>query len=169
MTKTHDLVSPVARLTVFVTDMDRSLEFYRDTLGFTQVDDKTVSGPMVGGLVGLESCTMRIVYLQSEGNDFGMVGLFEISDPPLPDGPKPPPHFYRGQAAAAFCTEDAELLQKRLDEFGVNYLLQPTAYSNPELGAFVELIVQDPDGIPVSFVQFTPLRPTQSRTWYRDI
>ena len=163
------LVSPVARLTIFVTDMERSLEFYRDVLGLDVVDDKTVSGPGVGALLGLETCTMRVVYLQSEGNDFGMVGLFEVSDPPLPEGPAVPDRFYRGQPAAAFCTEDAAALQERLDAYGVHYLLSPTAYSNPELGDFVETIVQDPDKVALSFVQFTPLRSTQSRTWYKDV
>ena len=167
MSKEH-LVSPVARLTIFVADMERSITFYRDVLGFELVDDKTVSGPGVGALLGLPSCTMRVVYLQSEGNDFGMVGLFHVTDPPLPNGPELPTGFFQGRPAAAFCTENAEELQKRLEDYGVEYLLRPTAYSNPELGDFVETIIEDPDRVALSFVEFNPLRETQSRTWYKD-
>jgi len=162
----HQLVSPVTRVSLFPRDFERSFSFYRDAIGFTVVQDKSLAGPAVGRLVGLADCTLRVVYLQSEGNDYGMLGLFGVSDPELPEAPKPSAALARGQAVITFGTRDAAALLDRLAAAGAVVLLGPTRYTNPSTGHFVELLVADPDGHLLSFVEFTPERAGLSPTWY---
>jgi catechol 2,3-dioxygenase-like lactoylglutathione lyase family enzyme len=163
------LVSPITRVSLFVRDLDASLAFYRDLLGFQLVADKEVAGPGVGKLMQLDDCDMRVVYLQSEANDFGMVGLFEVRQPELPEVPELTQPAMQGRAVVGFATSDAQALAQRLRAAGCRFLVEPTDYRNPALGDFVEMLVADPDGVALSFVEFKPARPGLSRSWYGEI
>lgn len=162
------LVSPITRVSLFVRDLDASLAFYRDLLGFQVVADKEVAGPGVGKLMQLDDCDMRVVYLQSEGNDYGMVGLFEVRQPALPEAPRLEKPAMRGRAVVGFATSDAQKLARRLRAAGCQFLVEPTEYRNPAVGDFVEMLVTDPDGVALSFVEFKAARPGLSRSWYGE-
>lgn len=166
---TDDLVSPVARVSFFPRDFARSLAFWRDAVGLALVDEKRLEGPAAGRLVGLESCRLHIAYLQSEHNEFGMVGLFGVDAPPLPPLAPPAPVIAAGQAVVTFATRDAEALRARLAAHGAHPVLGPTRYGAPGLGDFVEFLVTDPDGHLLSFVEFRPARPGLSRSWYGPV
>ena len=166
MTDAEFPVSPVERVSIFVRELARSLHFYRELLGFELVADKMLTGARVAELVGLEDCTVRVVYLRSERNDFGMIGLFEVRDPPLPEATPPPPTLARGVCVTTFAVSNADELLERLRRADVPVVRGPVRYANPALGAFVEFLALDPDGLPLGFVEFRPARPGLSRTWY---
>jgi catechol 2,3-dioxygenase-like lactoylglutathione lyase family enzyme len=163
------LVSPITRISLFVRDLEASLAFYRDLLELKVVADKQVAGPGAARLMGLDDCSLRVVYLQSEGNEFGMVGLFEVQEPPLPTAPVPSQPAMLGRAVVGFATTDAGGLAGRLRAANAEFLVDPVDYANPALGEFVEMLVADPDGVALSFVEFRPARPGLSRSWYGDI
>ena len=165
---TTELVSPITRISLFVRDLDASLAFYSDLLGLVVVDDKQVGGPGAARLMGLDDCRMRVIYLQAEGHEFGMVGLFEVQEPELPAAPTMSQPAMLGRAVVGFATSDAAQLAHRLRAAGVEFLVEPVDYSNPALGDFVEMLVADPDGVALSFVEFRPARPGLSRSWYGD-
>ena len=161
-------ISPITRISLFVRDLEASLAFYRDLLGLAVVDDKQVGGPGAARLMGLDDCRLRVIYLQAEGHEFGMVGLFEVQEPALPSAPAMPQPAMLGRAVVGFATPDAAQLASRLRSAGVEFLVEPVDYSNPALGDFVEMLVADPDGIALSFVEFRPARPGLSRSWYGE-
>jgi len=163
------LVSPITRISLFVRDLDASLAFYRDLLEFCVVADKQVGGPGVARLMGLHDCQLRVVYLQAEDNEFGMVGLFEVQEPELPDAPAFIQPAMRGRSVVGFATSDAAELARRLRAAGVEFLVEPVDYANPSLGDFVEMLVADPDGNALSFVEFRAARPGLSRSWYGEL
>lgn len=163
------LVSPVTRISLFVRDLEASLAFYRDLLGLTLVADKQVAGPGAARLMGLDDCRLRVAYLQAERNEFGMVGLFEVQEPPLPSAPALAQPAMLGRAVVGFATADAQKLAARLRAADVEFLVEPVDYANPTLGEFVEMLVADPDGMALSFVEFRPVRPGLSRSWYGEI
>ena len=72
---------PVARITLFCRDLNRSLELYRDILGFEEVEKKTIRSKAFNELMNIddEDCFVKISYLQSEESDFGLIALFEIN------------------------------------------------------------------------------------------
>ncbi len=167
MTETA-LVSPITRISLFVRDLDASLAFYRDLLEFRVVADKQVGGPGAARLMGLDDCQLRVVYLQAEASEFGMVGLFEVQEPELPAAPTFTQLAMRGRSVVGFATSDAAALARRLRAAGVEFLVEPVDYANPAVGDFVEMQVADPDGIALSFVEFRPARPGLSRSWYGE-
>lgn len=163
------LVSPITRISLFVRDAEASLAFYRDLLDLTVVADKQVEGPGAAQLMGLDDCRLRVIYLQAESHEFGMVGLFEVQQPALPEFPRLSQPAMLGRAVISFATQDARALAQRLRTAGVQFLVEPVGYANPELGDFVEMLVADPDGMALSFVEFRPARPGLSRSWYGEI
>ena len=58
------VVSAVASVGFTVSDMDRSVAFYRDVLTFKQVSDVEVDGPEYDGLWGIFGVRARVVRLQ---------------------------------------------------------------------------------------------------------
>ena len=58
---------PVSRITLFCRDLNRSLELYRDILGFEEVENKTIRSKAFNELMNIddEDCFVKISYLQS--------------------------------------------------------------------------------------------------------
>lgn len=152
-----------SRYTIFCRDMDASLAFYRDTLGLVIVEEKTLSGPMAGGLLQLPACTMRIALLAADSDGPVIVGLFEISDTPLQQLQPPLGQPAHGQSALVLVTDRFDALHAALVQGGYRFLTPPLAYPKPSAsarspaGLYREMIVYDPDNIPVSLMQIDPL------------
>ena len=68
---------PVSRITLFCRDLNRSLELYRDILGFEEVEKKTIQSKAFNELMNIddEDCFVKISYLQSEESDFDILDL----------------------------------------------------------------------------------------------
>lgn len=161
----QSLVSAVKRVSIFCRDLDRSLAFYRDLLGMKQIEDKTVSGAAVGKLVNLPAATMRIVYLQADPRfDAGLIGLFAVLEPKLPDAPRPTQgQIHAGQMSFVFGTEHGDEIHAALVKSGATFLTPPMPYTKPKddaymkAGIYTEMIVYDPDGHMVSILAYKPL------------
>jgi catechol 2,3-dioxygenase-like lactoylglutathione lyase family enzyme len=155
-----------ARFTLFCRDLDASLGFYRDTLGLVVVEEKTLQGPMAGALLQLPACTMRICLLAASSDAPVIVGLFEISGTPMAriDAPQAAPAH--GQSALVLTTDRFDALHAALQSGGYRFLTPPLAYPKPvasersPAGLYREMIVFDPDGVPVSLLQIDPLPNT---------
>lgn len=65
-------------IAISVSDMKRSLEFYRDTLGLEVVKDTRICDESIGRVIGVPDAKCRIVHLKL-GNAF--IELFEYCQP----------------------------------------------------------------------------------------
>lgn len=152
-----------SRYTLFCRDLEASLCFYRDTLGLVIVEQKTLSGPMAGGLLQLPACTMRIALLAADHDGPVIVGLFEISDTPLQQLQPPLGQPAHGQSALVLATDNFDALHGALVQGGYRFLTSPLAYPKAQAserspaGLYREMIVYDPDNVPVSLLQIDPL------------
>jgi catechol 2,3-dioxygenase-like lactoylglutathione lyase family enzyme len=162
---TNCRVSPVKRVSIFCRDIDKSLSLYRDILGMAIIEDKKVSGPFIGKLINLPSCTMRIVFLSADPKiDAGLIGLFHVVEPTLPVA-QPPTHgqIHWGQSAFLMATDKGDELYADLVKHGYTFLTPPTPYTKPtddaymKAGIYTEMIFYDPDGLMVSLLGYTPL------------
>jgi catechol 2,3-dioxygenase-like lactoylglutathione lyase family enzyme len=157
---------PIKRVTLWVRDIDAALRVYRDALGLVVIEDKSLAGPSIARMVGLEQASLRIVHLAAPGVDHGWIGLYAISDTqpaalaalPRPDG------FPRyGQATIVLTVDDMPAIVARLrGTAGVQFVTEPTEYHKATPGdvtppgLYREVIFFDPDGIPVSLIEFVP-------------
>ena len=151
------------RFTLFCRDLDASLRFYRDTLGLVVVEEKTLEGPMAGGLLQLPACRIRIAMLAAEAEAAVIVGLFEISQTALNTLAPPLGKPAHGQAALVLSTDCFDALHCALGAAGYRFLTPPLAYpkhtasARSPAGLYREMIVYDPDHVPVSILQIEPL------------
>lgn len=151
------------RFTLFCQDLEASLRFYRDTLGLVVVEEKTLQGPMAGGLLQLPGCRIRIAMLADDSDAAIIIGLFEISQTPLNALAPPLGKPAYGQAALVLSTDRFDALHRALSAAGCRFLTPPLAYPKPTAsarspaGLYREMIVYDPDHVPVSILQIEPL------------
>lgn len=159
------VVGPLKRLTLWVRDVERSLALYRDLLGLDVVEDKVLEGPAVAALLGLESGRLRIVHLAADGATVGWIGLYALTGakPSVPSLPVPDPKgFSYGQAVAVFETRCIDSILERLGAGGYRLLGRPIDYVKQQstgptpAGRYREVVFFDPDGVPVSVIQFEP-------------
>jgi catechol 2,3-dioxygenase-like lactoylglutathione lyase family enzyme len=151
------LVTPLKRTAIIVRDLQRSLRFYRDVLGMNVwVRGKAGAAiPALYQLLGMPPCTTRWVILQSEDVDWGMVGLFELTDPP-PDDDRHvnETRANRGEACLVFHTPDVQQVHRGALRMGLPVLCVPTRLEIPQLGVVsIEMTLRDPNGVLVNFIQ----------------
>lgn len=158
-------VSPLKRMTIFCRDIEASLALYRDILGFDVAEDKVVEGEAMGGMIGYpEGVKMRIVHLQSEKSDNGLIGLYAIQDP-IPDAlPRPPTdRILWGQTALVVSADGVDDIVPKLKQGGYEFLLEPREYFKAEdsdymkAGTYTETMFFDNDGVLVSIIAYRPL------------
>jgi catechol 2,3-dioxygenase-like lactoylglutathione lyase family enzyme len=147
--------SPVMRVSLLVRDTARSLAVYRDVLGMTVIDERTFGGPEIGKALGLGDCEFRATYLTAEDSSVGVVGLMEVVRGTRPELPAPAPRIHRGQPAMVFSTNENHALFAELKKAGMSFICEPVDFTSSR-GTYIEAIFLDPDGIPVSLIQFSP-------------
>src|SRR5437867_2141421 len=80
---------PLERLThvgLCVSDLERSLRFYRDLLGFRPVKEIEVEGEPADTLLGLRDVKLRAAYLERDGVT---LELLRFARPPAPPPRRP--------------------------------------------------------------------------------
>ena len=156
-------ITSFARTTIFCREIEKSLALYRDLLGLAVVEDKTLAGPAIGRMVGLDTCRLRIVHLRAGERDTSLIGLYNVSEPALPQSQRPVVgQLHLGQTAIVLQSSDADVLAGRLADAGYSFLTQPTTYEikaggpSGVPGTITEMIFYDPDGVLISIMGFQP-------------
>ena len=151
------LVTPLKRTAIMVRDMQRSLEFYRGVLGMNVwLEGKAGKElPELFKLLGLPACNTHWIILQSDDIDWGMVGLFENTDPrpdeiSLPD----PSRVHRGEACLVFHTPDVDAVYSGARAMGLTVLCPPLRLALTQHGVESrEMTLRDPNGVLLNFIQ----------------
>ena len=120
------MIESLEHVALSVADVERSIAFYRDLLGFTLL--RIIESPpamRLGDVVGLPGCAARIAHLQLGGT---MLELFEYQDP---RGRPIPPD--RTQADQGFIhiglrSSDARADHARLEASGVRFIHAPVEF-----------------------------------------
>lgn len=141
--------TPVRRTTIVTADLEASLAFYRDLLGFTVEWD--VTSPEVGSVAFFPpgSKEGRAVALRQGpllGGSVGLVWGPDVQAPALPC-PMPAP---AGSVAMLILTNDMPGLKARLKDAGVLTVGQEVAYENSR-GPTEAFAVYDPSCVRVTF------------------
>jgi catechol 2,3-dioxygenase-like lactoylglutathione lyase family enzyme len=128
-----------------VTDMDRSLAFYRDLLGLEVLSDQTWgTSPKAEKILALKDPAARQVMLKC--GDFH-VELFQFSHPQPAPMVKDRPVSDLGITHFSFDIKDVDAEYKRLSEAGVTFHCEPV-----NLGPYCRTTYgRDPDGNVIEF------------------
>lgn len=147
---------PLARLThvgICVSDLERSLRFYRDLLGFTWEHALDVEGEPSDTLLRLCGTKLRAEYLARDGV---RIELLLFANPPAPPRPERPLNQY-GLTHLSFRVTDLDAVLAGLRSAGER-VLEETVIRFPEWQSAACFIL-DPDGQLIELVQ-SPGDPT---------
>ena len=140
----------ILRTAFTVSDMERSLAFYRDLLGLTVVRDKLREGSSYDGLLGFEGVKLRVVIL-GDTNKTHLVELIQYLDPV---GPVNVPGLNEvGAANLCLIVDDAGQTHQAMIDGGYRCLSAPIEFVQE--GQLIGWIFTgyDPDDIPITILQ----------------
>jgi glyoxylase I family protein len=145
-------VSRIDHVGVTVADVDRSLRFYRDTLGLRVINDSVLTSPEVAALLGLESVELRSVDLDS--GDGRVLELLHYTRPP---GSKVDYESRdAGTGHIALTVDNLEAVRSRVEAGGGKVISSAELHVTDPGGAFdgaICLYLRDPDGMILELVQ----------------
>lgn len=137
-----------------VTDLDRSVAFYRDALGLDYLGEMEMKGPETERLFQKKGCKARVAYLN---------GSQELAAPPVEliqfVGQEPERQagdlFRTSISELCFATEDIDREYRRLKELGVEFVSEPQTFDSARygFGKSRAVYLRDPDGIILELLQ----------------
>ena len=154
------MINEIHHVAMSVADMDRSLAFYRDLLGFEVALDRSWedAGETGDKILAVKGTAARQTMLQA-GN--AMVELFQFTRPQPTPMARDRPVIDRGITHLCFHVTDVYAEYRRLSQAGVICHCEPQ-----DLGAGCRTTyARDPDGNVVEFQElFSPPRTTLGPT-----
>lgn len=149
-------VSNLDHVAVTVSDLDRSLRFYRDLLGFKEVERHRLEGETISKMAGKEGVVLQVVRLAIPETPGILVDLQLYIEPPgeLSNavlGMSNQGHF-------CFGVKDLDRAYRELSESGVEFVSEPVVFDlgdEWEYGALKVVFFKDPDGFVLELMEFT--------------
>jgi catechol 2,3-dioxygenase-like lactoylglutathione lyase family enzyme len=142
---------PVQRLThlgICVSDLERSLRFYRDLLGCREVGRLEMTGGAADSINGLKDCVLRAIYLERDG---WRLELLAFPEPGWSGPSTPRPMNQLGLTHLSWRVSDLDEICARIESMGGG-VLSETQVGGP--GAPRRAIMaHDPDGLRLELVQ----------------
>jgi catechol 2,3-dioxygenase-like lactoylglutathione lyase family enzyme len=138
-----------------VSNMDRSIAFYRDLLGFTLTYDATRENvPSYDAIMDLEDVKVRVGMMEHPPTGF-VIGLVQFHNPVSTS--RELKNNYIGASSLALQVTDCDAEYRRLRAEGVDFVSPPTEIVRDGKAAAIACYALDPDKIPVELWQ--PLSP----------
>ena len=144
---------------ITVSNLERSLAFWRDVLGFGLSHIAHQTGKMAEEITGVAGAEIKLAVVKAPGGH--KIELLEYLAPP--DGKR---HVNLlpcdvGHVHVALIVDDLEDVLERIAKFGWKAAGEPqTLKSGPNTGKRV-VYVRDPDGTTIEFMQ-PPVKPVDS-------
>lgn len=133
-----------------VADIDRSVRFYRDVLGFEVAFAWNPQADYIRTMVGSPEADIHAAILRMPGSDY-FLEILEyrgVDKQPVDTDTKNP-----GTAHIAFFTDDCQGLYEELRSKGVESVSEPvTPTIGPNIGGRAVYMI-DPDGVRLEFIQ----------------
>jgi catechol 2,3-dioxygenase-like lactoylglutathione lyase family enzyme len=159
-------ISPMVRSALMVADLDRSTRFYREVLG---LDETWYAGELSNGnahqLLGMPAGSLtRACILKAPGPAWGMIGLFEISDPAPAPVKLDSQRINLGETCLVFYHADLDHVQAALEDQQLPVLCPPLMLVVDDQPRQREMSFRDPDGVLINLIEWDQddgLRPEQ--------
>ncbi len=139
---------------ITVANLERSLAFWRDVLGFELSHRPHQTGDLASEITGVPGADISIAVLKGYGHK---IELLEYLAPPDRQHLRPRPCDV-GSVHVAFVIDDLDAVLKAIASAGWKAAGKPqTLQAGPNKGKRV-VYVQDPDGTTIEFMQPPPVK-----------
>jgi catechol 2,3-dioxygenase-like lactoylglutathione lyase family enzyme len=140
-----------SHLGICVSDLERSLAFWRDALGFREAKRLDVAGDAPEQMLGVHDLDLRAVFLERDG---ARIELLHYVSPGHRGTGEPRPMNALGLTHLSLLVDDLDSALAACEQAG-GRVLHATRVRNPEL-ASEAVFVTDPDGTRVELVRAPP-------------
>ena len=143
------MIQSIHHTSYTVKDMDRSLPFYEQGLGFRRYSDKTVANRLQEIITGVKDATARVVHLQGHGQGLELFQYF------APQGrrDRAVSPYDVGSSHMCFIVEDIDRMREHLKGLGAEFLSEPQIVEGGPNAGNRYCYFLDPDGIPMELSQ----------------
>ena len=141
-------VQHVSHIGICVSNLERSLVFYRDGLGFRERSKLDVSGPEVDALLQVAQTRLEAIYLERDGT---RIELLHFREPGHGGDASPRPMNQLGLTHLSLRVADLSATISELANAG-GRVLQETRVDNPLFSAGA-VFVCDPDGVRIELIE----------------
>ena len=149
-----NVVSSLDHISVTVSDLDRSLAFYRDVLGFREVERHRLEGETISMMAGKLNVIMQVVRLSPPKGPGILLDLQQYIQPKgsvsnAQLGMANHSHF-------CFGVQDMETAYRDLRAKGVQFVSPPVTFDlgkDWDYGALRVVFLKDPDGFILELVE----------------
>jgi catechol 2,3-dioxygenase-like lactoylglutathione lyase family enzyme len=149
-------VGPVYHTGFTVSDLDRSVAFYRDLLGMRLVRRQTGSAPYLATVTGFPGVVLEVALLQSADGG-SMLELLQYRSHPAPPtdrGTNRP-----GNGHLCFTVADIHAACAELRRHGVPLVSDPAEITAGAHAGGFAVYLRDPDGFTIELYQGPPAAP----------
>ena len=148
------MIGRIYHVGLTVSDLDRSVAFYRDVLGLTYQGEMVMTGDATDALFQRKDCKARVAYLNgSEHVEAPPVELIQfVGDAAEREAPG---LFAPSISELCFYTDSIDAVYERLLSKGVDCLSPPVAFdfTDQGFGKSKAFYFKDPDGIILEMMQ----------------
>lgn len=140
-----------------VSDLDRSIAFYRDLLGLELIAQWDSSRPYLRTVVGYPDAELRIALLRLPGPAGSAGHHIELLEYRRPRGTRGDPNTYHpGNGHVAFMVDDLEAIYTALKDRGVRFKSAPVDITHGRNAGGRAVYFFDPDDITLEMIQPAP-------------
>jgi catechol 2,3-dioxygenase-like lactoylglutathione lyase family enzyme len=144
-------VTTLDHVSVTVSDLERSLVFYRDTLGLEEVERHRLEGETISRMAAKDGVVMQVVRLAAPQTPGILVDLQQyvqpagsVSNAQLGDV---------GHSHFCFGIDDLDHALQELQKEGVEFVSDPVVFQL-DSGELKVVFLKDPDGYVLELVQY---------------
>jgi catechol 2,3-dioxygenase-like lactoylglutathione lyase family enzyme len=137
-----------------VSDLEKSLRFYRDLLGFEVTATRVARDTYLAELVGYPGVELHVAFLRFPASEH-ILELLEyrnVTRQPVDTGTANP-----GTAHVCVSVDDLRAVHRTLRGAGVEFVSDPVLVTSGANKGRIAVYAKDPDGIRVEFLQLRPV------------
>ena len=147
------MISEITHVGITVSDIDRSIAFYRDVVGLEYLGRAVMEGEAADLLFARSGCRVDVAYLRRGNADCPPLELIHFRDT---DTERQDSSLFRTSISeVCFVTDDIWSDYRRMRDLGVEFLSepQPFDFTAEGFGKSLAVYFRDPDGIVMELVQ----------------
>ncbi len=148
------MIGQIIHVGITVSDMDKAIRFYRDTMGLEFKGEMMMEGPETDRLFGREGIQARVAYLNGSDELFcPPIELIQFIDNKIEK--READLFRTSISEICFTTDDIWKEYERLGDKGVEFISEPQEFDSTAygFGKSIAVYFKDTDGIILELIQ----------------